>query len=47
LNRAEIDWIVQKLFVGNHLTRNEVYAKGARSPVDLRNIRTPIIVLAS
>ncbi|WP_345891236.1 DUF3141 domain-containing protein [Burkholderia sp. Ax-1719] len=47
LNRAEIDWIVQNLFVGNHLTRNEVYAKNARSPVDLRNIRTPIIVLAS
>ncbi|WP_233272634.1 DUF3141 domain-containing protein [Paraburkholderia acidisoli] len=47
LNRAEIDWIVQNLFVGNHLTRNQVYAKQARSPVDLRNIRTPIIVLAS
>lgn len=47
LNRAEIDWIVQNLFVGNHLTRNEVYAKHARAPVDLRNIRTPIIVLAS
>ncbi|TDV18529.1 DUF3141 domain-containing protein [Paraburkholderia caballeronis] len=47
LNRAEIDWIVQNLFVGNHLTRNEVYAKNARAPVDLRNIRTPIIVLAS
>ncbi|WP_395061280.1 DUF3141 domain-containing protein [Paraburkholderia silvatlantica] len=47
LNRAEIDWIVQNLFVGNHLTRNEVFAKNARSPVDLRNIRTPIIVLAS
>ncbi|MFP6557181.1 DUF3141 domain-containing protein [Paraburkholderia sp. B3] len=47
LNRAEIDWIVQHLFVGNQLTRNEVYAKNARSPVDLRNIRTPIIVLAS
>nr|WP_205710063.1 DUF3141 domain-containing protein [Paraburkholderia silviterrae] len=47
LNRAEIDWIVQNLFVGNHLTRNEVYAKHARAPVDLRNIRTPIVVLAS
>ncbi|WP_421044589.1 DUF3141 domain-containing protein [Paraburkholderia sp. A1RI-2L] len=47
LNRAEIDWIVQNLFVGNHLTRNKVYAKHARAPVDLRNIRTPIIVLAS
>jgi pimeloyl-ACP methyl ester carboxylesterase len=47
LNRAEIDWIVQNLFVGNHLTRNEVFAKNSRSPVDLRNIRTPIIVLAS
>lgn len=47
LNRAEIDWIVQNLFVGNHLTRNEVFAKNARAPVDLRNIRTPIIVLAS
>jgi hypothetical protein len=47
LNRAEIDWIVQNLFVGNRLTRGEVYPKGARAPVDLRNIRTPIIVLAS
>ncbi|HKT98710.1 MAG TPA: DUF3141 domain-containing protein [Paraburkholderia sp.] len=47
LNRAEIDWIVQNLFVGNHLTRNEVYAKHARAPVDLRNIRAPIVVLAS
>jgi pimeloyl-ACP methyl ester carboxylesterase len=47
MNRAEIDWIVQNLFVGNHLTRNEVYAKNATAPVDLRNIRTPIIVLAS
>lgn len=47
LNRAEIDWIVQNLFVGNRLTRNQVYAKNARAPVDLRNIRTPIIVLAS
>jgi pimeloyl-ACP methyl ester carboxylesterase len=47
LNRAEIDWIVQNLFVGNQLTRNEVYAPGARAPIDLRNIRTPIILLAS
>ncbi len=45
LNRAEIDWIVQNLFVGNHLTRGEVHNQ--RGPVDLRNIRTPIIVLAS
>ncbi|WP_258002275.1 DUF3141 domain-containing protein [Burkholderia sp. WAC0059] len=47
LNRAEIDWIVQNLFVGNHLTRGEAHGEDRRAPIDLRNIRTPIVVLAS
>lgn len=47
LNRAEIDWIVQNLFVGNRLTGGGIYAKDASAPVDLRNVHTPIIVLAS
>jgi pimeloyl-ACP methyl ester carboxylesterase len=47
LNREEIDWIVQNLFVGNRLTGNELTVDGGKYHVDLRNIRTPIIVFAS
>ncbi|WP_454731031.1 MULTISPECIES: DUF3141 domain-containing protein [Cupriavidus] len=47
LNRAEIDWIVQNLFVGNHLTAGEVRSADGNLAVDLRNVRSPIVVFAS
>jgi len=46
LNREEIEWIVQELFVGNKLWTGEVRAKGGK-PFDLREIRSPIILFAS
>jgi hypothetical protein len=46
LNAEEIQWIVDELFVGNHLA-----AGGIRTPdgtaIDLRNIRSPIVVFCS
>jgi hypothetical protein len=47
MNRAEMDWIVQNLFVGNKLTAGEIESFDRRHRVDLRNIRSPIIVFAS
>lgn len=47
LNREEIDWIVQNLFVGNRLTGGEISTADGQYQVDLRNIRSPIIVFAS
>jgi hypothetical protein len=46
LNREEIEWIVQELFVGNKLWKGEVRAKSGR-PFDLREIRSPIVLFAS
>ncbi len=46
LNREEIEWIVQDLFVGNKLWTGEVRAKGGK-PFDLREIKSPIILFAS
>jgi hypothetical protein len=46
LNAGEMQWIADNLFVGNKLTSGEIHTStGAR--VDLRNIRSPIIVLCS
>jgi hypothetical protein len=46
LNAAEMQSIADELFVGNKLTSGELYtAEGIR--VDLRNIRSPIIVFCS
>lgn len=46
LNAGEMQWIADNLFVGNKLTSGEIHtSKDAR--VDLRNIRSPIIVLCS
>jgi len=46
LNAGEMQWIADNLFVGNKLTSGEIHtSKGVR--VDLRNIRSPIIVLCS
>ncbi|MCI4663402.1 MAG: DUF3141 domain-containing protein [Neomegalonema sp.] len=46
LNEAEIRWIVEQLFVGNRLVKNEARLEPGRI-VDLKNIRAPIIVFAS
>lgn len=46
LNEAEIRWIVEQLFVGNRLIKNEARIEPGR-PVDLKAIRAPIIVFAS
>src|SRR4029453_15680155 len=44
LNAGEMQWISDNLFVGNKLTSGEIHtSSGVR--VDLRNIRSPIIVL--
>jgi len=40
-------WIVQNLFVGNKLSASEVRSADGKTTVDLRNIRSPIVVFAS
>jgi pimeloyl-ACP methyl ester carboxylesterase len=46
LNAGEMQWIADNLFVGNKLTAGELLASdGTR--IDLRNIRSPIIVFCS
>lgn len=47
MNRAEIDWIVQQLFVGNRLTAGAVRSSDGNTVVDLRNVRSPVIIFAS
>ena len=46
LNEPEIQWIVEQIFVGNRLVKNEARLEPGR-PVDLKAIRSPIIVFAS
>ena len=46
LNEPEIRWIVEQLFVGNRLVKNEARLEPGR-PVDIKSIRSPIIVFAS
>ncbi|MCF1710798.1 DUF3141 domain-containing protein [Tabrizicola sp. J26] len=46
MNEPEIHWIVEQLFVGNRLVKNEARLEPGR-PVDLKAIRAPIIVFAS
>lgn len=46
LTEPEIRWIVEQLFVGNRLSKNEARIEPGR-PVDLKAIRAPIIVFAS
>ncbi|WP_291299372.1 DUF3141 domain-containing protein [Elioraea sp.] len=46
LNAKEMQWIADNLFVGNKLTSGEIHTSDGRR-VDLRNIRSPIIVLCS
>ena len=46
LNAEEIQWIVDKLFVGNRLATAEIVtSRGDR--IDLRNIRSPIVCFCS
>jgi pimeloyl-ACP methyl ester carboxylesterase/tellurite resistance protein len=46
MNEAEIRWIVEQLFIGNRLSRGEARLEHGR-PLDLKSIRSPIIVFAS
>jgi pimeloyl-ACP methyl ester carboxylesterase len=46
MNEPEIRWIVEQLFVGNRLVKNEARIEPGR-PIDLKAIRAPIIVFAS
>ncbi|MDR3481786.1 MAG: DUF3141 domain-containing protein [Burkholderiaceae bacterium] len=45
-NEAEIRWIIDNIFVGNRLARGEAELEPGRH-LDLKNIRSPIIVFAS
>ena len=47
LNKAEMEWITQNLFVGNRLTAGEVTTAEGDYRLDLRRISTPIVVFAS
>jgi pimeloyl-ACP methyl ester carboxylesterase len=47
MNKEEMEWISQNLFVGNKLSSGQVQSFDGRHRVDLRNIRTPIMVFAS
>jgi pimeloyl-ACP methyl ester carboxylesterase len=46
LNKEEMEWISQNLFVGNKLAAGEVVSSSGKA-LDLRNIRSPIVVFAS
>lgn len=46
LNEAEMKWIVEQLFVGNKLSKNEAQLEPGRN-IDIKDIRAPIIVFAS
>jgi hypothetical protein len=42
-----MEWIAQNLFVGNKLSAGEVKSFDGKHRVDIRNIRSPIVVFAS
>lgn len=46
MNRQEIEWITQNLFVGNKLWSGEVRSRSGQ-PFDLREIKSPIVLFAS
>jgi len=46
MNREEIRWIVENLFVGNRLVRDGIKTADGQT-LSLRNIRTPVVVFAS
>lgn len=47
MNKEEMEWITQNLFVGNHLTSGELTFNNGKTRLDMRNIRAPIVVFAS
>nr|MCU0813794.1 DUF3141 domain-containing protein [Burkholderiaceae bacterium] len=47
LNKEEMEWITQNLFVGNRLSAGEVTSADGTYRLDLRSIRSPIVVFAS
>src|SRR5574341_245144 len=47
LNKEEMEWIAQNLFVGNKLAAGEVESFDGKHRVDIRDIRSPIVVFAS
>ena len=44
LNAEEMQWIVDQLFIGNRLATGEIVTSDGKR-IDLRNIRSPIVVL--
>jgi pimeloyl-ACP methyl ester carboxylesterase len=46
MNREEIEWITQNLFVGNKLWSGDTKSKAGKA-FDLREIRSPIVLFAS
>ncbi|MBN9471375.1 MAG: DUF3141 domain-containing protein [Bosea sp.] len=46
LNREEIEFIVEELFVGNKLTKGEVRLSSGKA-IDLREVTSPIVVFCS
>ena len=47
MNKEEMEWISQNLFVGNKLSAGEIESFDGKHHVDIRNIRSPIVVFAS
>lgn len=47
LHENEIRWIIEQLFVGNRLVKNQARMEPERRHIDLKLIRAPIIVFAS
>jgi poly(3-hydroxyalkanoate) synthetase len=47
LNKKEIEWIVQNLFVGNKLSSNEITSADGAITVNFYNLPSPIVVFAS
>ena len=46
MNREEIRWIVENLFIGNSFARGEI-SSGAGATFNMRSVRSPVIVFAS
>ncbi|TCZ62968.1 DUF3141 domain-containing protein [Roseicella aquatilis] len=46
MNREEIRWIVERLFVGNQLTRDRLKDE-AGTTLSIRALRTPVVIFAS
>ncbi|OWY40567.1 3-hydroxyalkanoate synthetase [Xenophilus sp. AP218F] len=47
LNKQEMEWISQHLFVGNDLSHGKIVSHDSKLRVDMRAIRSPIVVFAS